>query len=221
MKLNRIAIIAASSVALAGGAGAAVAATSNDEAKQQEQAVLDDAAGRLGTTPEELRDALGAALDAQLDEAVADGRLTQAQADEIKQRRQRSGSVLGFPGGRGPHGGPGHGGPGGPRGAGLFDDVADALGITERQLFNRLHAGRTVAQIAKAEGKTLAEVKRAARAAAETRIEKAVADGDLTQSQADDMLAHLDEHLDRLGSLRGPRGGPGRHEGPPPAPPGG
>lgn len=32
------------------------------------------------------------------------------------------------------------------------------------------------------------------------------------------MLEHLDEHLNRLGNLRG---GPGRHGGPPPAPRGG
>ena len=216
MKLNRIAIIAASGVVLAGGAGAAVAATSSDEAKEQEQAILDDAAGRLGTTSDELRDALGAALDAQLDEAVKDGRLTQEQADEIKQRRRESGTVLGFRGGHDGPGGRGHHVRGGPHGIGLFEDLAEALGISERQLADRLRAGRTLAQIARAEGKSAAEVKQAVRAAERTRLQQAVKDGDLTQEQADEMLEHLDEHLDRLGTLRG---GFDRHGGPPPPPP--
>ena len=177
MKLTRIAIIAASTAALAVGAGAAVGATSGDDAEQREQAVLDDAARRLDTTPEKLREALGAALDAQLDAAVRDGSLTRAQADEIKRRRQESGSVLGFHGGHDGRGGPGHHGPGGPRGAGRFEDLAEALGISERRLEARLRAGRTVAQIARAEGKTLAEVKEAVRAATRARLDEAVADG--------------------------------------------
>ena len=201
MKLNRIAIIVASGALLAGGAGAAVAATSSDEAKEQEQAILDDAAGRLGTTPDKLRDALGAALDAQLDKAVEDGRLTQEQADEIKQRREESGAVLGF---RDRHHGPDgpgdriHHGPG-PHPVGGFEDIAEALGISERQLANRLRAGRTLAQIAKAEGKSLAEVEQAVREAMRARLEQAVKDGELTQAQADERL----EHLDRIGNLRG------------------
>lgn len=214
MKVNRIAIAAAATAVLAGGAGAAVAATAGRDAAQRENAVLDDAAGRLGTTPEKLRDALGAAIDAQLDQAVKDGRLTQEQADEIKQRRQESGRVLGFPGGGpGRHGhGPGHRGPGGPRGAGLFSDLADALGVSEAELRERLHDGRTVAQIARAEGKSLAEVRRAVRAAVSDRLDEAVRDGELTREQADERLEHLDSHLERLGEFGGRR----HHGGPPP-----
>src|SRR5215207_1274220 len=219
MKLKRIAIIAASTAALAAGTAAAVGATADDDAAKREQAVLDDAARRLDTTPEKLRDALGAALDAQLDQAVKDGGLTQAQADEIKRRRQESGRVLGFPGGPGLRGGPGrqwHHGPGGPRGEGLFEDLAKALGISEAQLQNRLRAGRSVAQIAAAEGRSLTAVKQAVRAAVRARLDESVADGDITRAQADEMLEHFDEHLDRLGSLRG---GPGHHRAPPPLPP--
>ena len=215
MKLKRIAIIAASGAVLAGGAGAAVAATSSDEAKQREQAILEDAASRLGTTSDELRDALGAAVDAQIDEAVADGGLTQEQADEIKRKRQDSGTVLGF-GGDGPDGREHHRRIG-PHVVGVHTDLADAVGISEQELAERLRAGRTLAQIAKAEGKTTAEVERAVRAAMRSRIQQAVKDGKLTQAQADDMLEHLDVRVDHLGSLKGgffPHGGP-----PPPPPP--
>lgn len=219
MRARRIAVIAATGALVAGGAGGAIAAVSDDDASKAEQAVLDDAAKRLDVTPQRLRDALAAAQDAQLDEAVEDGKLTRAQADAIKQRRARSGRVLGGPGGPGLrlHG------PGGPRrgpGLALRGDIATALGITEAQLHEQLHDGKTIADIAKAEGRSLASVRTAVASAARTRADKAVADGDLTRAQADRMLARLDralENLDRPLMLKHRRG----HRGPPPlAPPG-
>src|SRR4051794_41881214 len=110
MKVKPYVLISAAVLAAGAGGGAAIAATSgNDDQKKSEQAVLDDAAKRLNVSPEALRGALGAAEDAQLDQAVKDGKLTQAQADAIKQRRRQDGP------GRGPPGGRGHG-PGGLRG---------------------------------------------------------------------------------------------------------
>ena len=219
MRARRIAVIAVAGALVAGGAGAAIGATQNDKAKEAEAKILADAAERLDTTPEKLRDALGAAEDAQLDQAVKDGDLTQEQADAIKKRRQESGRVLGLPGG---HHGPGmrglHHGPGGPRGGPILD-VAKALGITERQLFNRLRDGKSIADIAKAEGKSLADVKAAVRSAAKKRLDAAVADGRLTRTQADEMLSHLDEMIESLGTKRFGRGGPGFHHHGPPGPP--
>src|SRR5688500_6541719 len=104
MKPRRIAALAVSGALVAGGAGAAIAAVTKDDAKQTEQAILDDAAKRLDVTPEKLRDALSAAQDTQLDQAVKDGDLTQKQADAIKAARKDSGRVLGGPGLRGLHG---------------------------------------------------------------------------------------------------------------------
>jgi hypothetical protein len=204
MSIKRIAVAAAAVAAVAGGSAAAIAHTTG---KEDEQAVLEAAAKQLNVTPEALRDALGDAIDAQIDQAVKDGRLTQEQADEIKRRRQESGRVLGIgPGGPGHHGGPGFGrGFGGPR---LMSDVAKALGITERQLFSRLRNGRTIAEIAKAEGKSLDDVKAAVKSTVTQRLDDAVKDGDITDAQRDDMLEHLDEHLERLGEMGGRPFGP-------------
>ncbi|CAN5128454.1 hypothetical protein BH20ACT16_BH20ACT16_15820 [soil metagenome] len=94
MGTRRIAAIALSGALVAGGAGAAIAAVGKNGGKQAEQAVLEDAAKRLDVTPEKLREALGAAREAQIDEAVKAGRLTQKQADEIKAARAKSGRVL-------------------------------------------------------------------------------------------------------------------------------
>ena len=215
MTRTKLAVIAAAAAMAAAGTGVAVGHVAGDDAKEREAAVLDRAAQQLEVSPDELRDALGEALDAQLDEAVKEGRLTQEQADEIKRHRQEEGTVLGL-GGPPHHGGPGHRGPGGPGGHELFGDLADALGVSERRLHTQLRRGRTLAQIAKAAGKDVADVKAAVRAKAKDRLDAAVADGDLTRAQADEMLEHLGEHLDRLGQGGrgfGPPGGPG-HRGP-------
>src|SRR4051795_11031045 len=95
MKRARRVAIAAAGLAVVAGGGVAIAATTGSSPKEREQAVLDDAAGRLRTTPDKLRDALSAAEDAQLDAAVKAGELTQEQADAIKARRSQSGLVLG------------------------------------------------------------------------------------------------------------------------------
>jgi hypothetical protein len=231
MNLRRIVAVTAAGAIVAGGAGAAIGATTGDKAEKE---VLADAAKRLDTTPEKLRAALAAAQDAQLDKAVKAGELTQAQADAIKARRKSSGRVLGGVGGPHPRlGGPGHGGrghhgpggPGGPRGRGggpILDDAAKALGLTRAKLVEQLRAGKSVADVAKAQGKDLAAVKSAVKAAAKTRFDAAVKAGDLTQAQADEMLSHLDEKLARFDEAGGlcPDGGPGGrggHRGPPPA----
>ena len=221
MSARRIAALAVTGALLAGGTGAAIAAVTKDDGKKAEDAVLNDAAKRLNVAPDALRDALSAAEDAQLDQAVKDGKLTQKQADAIKARRAKSGRVLGGgPGLRGFHGGPG--GPGfghgfGPRGGGpagaLFPSLPKALGITAEELRTQLRDGKSIADIAKAQNKSLDDVRSAMKADAKTKADKAVADGDLTQAQADELLSHLDEALSHLGDarpkfrFRGHRGG--------------
>jgi len=216
MQRRRIAAIAAAGVVAAGGTGVALATSRGDEAKQREQAVLDDAAKRLGVEPSELRDALAKAQDDQLDAAVKAGRLTQEQADAIKQRRAQSGLVLdgGHPGPGGPgfghrsvRGGPpfAHGGP-----PPVLDAAAKALGLTQVQLFERLRSGQSLHDIARAQGKGYAAVKSAIRSAVKADLDEAVQDKRLTPEQADELLDHLTEHLDR--GFFGRHGGP--HHGP-------
>jgi len=110
---------------------------------------------------------------------------------------------LGGPGLRGEFGkrfGPGPGVHGFARGHGLLDDVADAFGTTPAKLFAQLRDGTSLADVAKANGKSLADVRSALKATMKTRLDKAVAAGDLTQKQADAMLSHVDEMLDKIGS---------------------
>lgn len=197
MKIKRIIVASATAAVVVAGSAGAIAATSQDKGKQAEQAVLDDAAKRLNVAPSELRDALAKAQDAQLDQAVKDGTLTQQQADAIKARRKQDGRVLGGGGGRGfgHHGG----GPGA-----LIDPAAKALGLSRQELVTRLRSGKTLADIAKTESKDLADVKAAVKKAATEQLDAAVKAGRLTDAQRDAEVAELDEHFDRFAEGRGP-----------------
>ena len=222
MRLRRIVIIVTAGALVVGGAGAAIAATSSDDGRDAERSILQDAAKRLDRSPAELRAALAAAQDAQLDRAVEDGEITRKQADALKRFRRESGSVLGMhprgphgPGGLGPHVFMRPGGPGGP--GGLLSDVAKALDMRTETLFEQLRDGRSLAAIARARDKSLDDVKAAVRSAARARFDESVEDGDITRRQADRMLDHLEEHLDHLGQRRG-FGPPRLRRAPGPAP---
>jgi hypothetical protein len=204
MRRTRIAALTTAGALAAAGTGVAVATTSSDDPKQREDAVLADAAKRLDVTPSELRSALSEAEEAQLDADVKAGRLTQEEADAIKERRQDMGTVLGprvMPGGPGfslrfkhPGGGP----------IELIDTAADALGISRDELVDRLRDGKTLEEIAKAEGKSVDDVREAVESALRKRFDKAVEDGHLTREQADEMLSHVTDMIDDLGDFRLP-----------------
>jgi hypothetical protein len=211
MRAKNVITISAAILAAGAGAGVAIAAV-GDSAKKTEQSVLDDAAKRLNVTPDALRSALGAAEDAQLDQAVKDGRLTQKQADAIKADRQQDGRVLGGPGIGGRHGGPdGFGGRGGfgfgpVRGAGL-DAAASALGLKADELRTRLEAGKSIADVAKDQGKAIADVKSAIKEAITKQLDADVSAGRLTADQRTRALAELDQHLDDLVTRTPPKRG--------------
>jgi hypothetical protein len=214
MKSRRTVAVAATVAMVAAAGGAAIAASTNDT----ESAILNDAAKRLNVTPKALEDALTAARDAQLDKAVEEGRLTQEQADRLKQERARSGSVLGgVGGGPGWHHGPGGWGHGGP---GLFgrDELAaaaKALGLSSDELIEQLRDGKSLAEVAEAENKQLADVKAAVRAALAADLDQAVQDNRLTRERADEILEVFDERFDAFAQRSGPvlrgrhHGGPG------------
>ena len=213
---KRMVVAAAATLAVAGGAAAAVAATGSGSRGSD---FLDSVAKHLGVSPQKLEDATKAAAVDQVNADLAAGRITKAQADELKARIQSGDGVLGGPGGPGFGRGPGGFAiPGGPGLAGkpfIANELAAAakyLGLSESDLRSKLEAGQSLADVAKAQSKDLAGLEQAILDAAKADLDKAVADTDLTQSQADDILANLKSHIDDIanGSLRfrGP-GGPG------------
>ena len=188
-------VAAAAAAALAvGGAGAAIAATQfNNSPGEESKAVVSDAAKQLGVQPNELSGALKKALEDRVDAAVAAGRLTKAQGDELKKRIDSdeyplfTGPGLGF-GFRGHFGFRSHGN-GFHHGFPGLSTAATYLGLSESQLQSKLESGKTLAQVAKAQGKSVSGLVSALKGDLQKKLDKAVADKKLTQAQADKILS--------------------------------
>jgi hypothetical protein len=226
MNSTRKKIVAGGIAALAvAGGGAAIAATQLGTPAEQSAAIVNDAAQQLGVQPSALSDALKSAEKKQVDAAVAAGELTQAQGDAAKKAID-SGQVplvnvgprggLGF----GDHGGGfgwGHHGFGGPGGAiaGGLDAAATYIGVTTTQLQTDLQNGQTLADVAKAQGKTVDGLVTAMVASASSKLDAAVKAGTLTQSQADSIKTDLTQHVTDLVNGTRPAGpdGDGDHGG--------
>jgi hypothetical protein len=73
--------------------------------------------------------------------------------------------------------------------------LAEALGMTVEELYAAQADGQTVAEIAAGRGIELADVVAAVIAPHAERLAQAVADGAMTQEQADLMLATMTEHM--------------------------
>jgi hypothetical protein len=176
---------AVAAAAIAGG-GAAVAATQLRSPSEESQAIVNDAAAQLGVQPQALSNALKKALENRVDAAVADGRLTKEQGDALKQRIESGKAPLFF--------GPGFGGP--HRGhLGDLEAAASYLGLTEDQLRTQLQSGKTLADVAKAQGKSVDGLIDALVADAKEHLDDAVADGRLTKAQEDQILADLKQRI--------------------------
>ena len=149
-------IVAASAIGAAGLAAGAVAATSgsSDDAGDLAAAINKRAGTQI--TADDVTGAYQDVLKANLAEAVAAGRITQAQADEMLKRAQTMPGIplVGGPGGPGGPGGRDHHGPH----ADVLAPVAKKIGLTEAQIRTRLEAGSTLAKIAKAEGVSRADL---------------------------------------------------------------
>ncbi len=230
--LKRRLAFAVVAVAAAAFAGGAYAATKDSNASVR-QAFLNDVAKRLHVTPQQLTSALEGAEVDQIDAAVAAGKLTQAQANALKQRVQKGHVLLGalglfrvgappgapFPGGPGffrgnlrPRMFPGPAGkppfPGGkppfpaPRLAfpavGPLAGAAGYLGLSESQLLKQLGSGKSPAQIAKAQGKSVSGLEAAMVAKIKARLDRAVAAKKLTSAQEQKILKGFSNAIGKL-----------------------
>jgi hypothetical protein len=204
MEKNMKRKVAAGAVALlaAAGGGAAIAATQLSP-NQENQAVLNDAAQQLGVSPGDLSAAIKSALEKRVDAAVAAGRITKARGDELKQRIESGDFPLfGFGDRHGP----------GMFGHDLFrglDAAAAYLGLSEDALHTQLENGKTLADIAKAQNKSVDGLVQALVADAKKHLDEEVAEGDLTKAQADQMLTRLEQGIRDIVSGVRPNGMPG------------
>jgi polyhydroxyalkanoate synthesis regulator phasin len=162
----------------------------------------------------------GTKLQDILQPLIDDGTITQAQADKIIAALQAAGPI----GRGGPFGG--HHMAIGPKGFGL-DVVANALGITADEVRTALQNGQSIADLAVSKGKTAQDVIDAVVADVTTKLNERVTAGDLTQAQADKIIADVKDRaadfvnktlddfpfMGGMGMGKGGpwMGGPGRH----------
>jgi hypothetical protein len=161
--------------------------------------LADDVAARLGIPPEKLRDAFKAALTARVDAAVAAGRLTPEQGARLKARIASAkgfGVRLGIRAAIAKHR-LRFAGRAAARGKAI-GAAATYLGLSRETLRAELAKGQSLAQLAKAKGKTGDGLVAAMLAPAKAALAKAVASGRLTQARADAILARLTERVEAL-----------------------
>jgi hypothetical protein len=188
MHLKRKLVAGGIAVAAVAGGGAAVAATRFDSPSADSQAVINDAAKQLGVQPSALSDALKKAIENRIDAAVAAGQLTKDQGDALKQRIESNGFPLvgGFPG----FGHFGHVAP-----FVDLDAAASYLDLTRAQLVTQLNAGKTLAQVAQAQNKTVDGLVSALVDSATKKLDAAVSAGRLTKSQEQSILADAKDRI--------------------------
>jgi hypothetical protein len=186
--MNRKLAIGATGLLLLGGAGGAVAvAATQGSSGSGRQAYVDDVAKRLNVSPGSLTAAMKAARLDRIQAAVAAGRITQAQADALKQRVEQGGRA-GLLGHR-------FGGPGG----GLHHIAAQYLGISAATLTSDRQAGKSLAQIAASTpGKSVDGLKAAIVAAERARLQAAVSSGSITSQQEQKHLSRLSSRIEAL-----------------------
>ncbi len=163
---------------------------------------MDHLASALGTTRDTLNSAITQATNETIDQQVSDGKLSSEQAEKIK---ARGGSFFAGFGGMGGDDDRGDGGLMFMGGSGINEAIAGALGISTDELASQIKSGKSLAELA--QGKEQA-VKDAIVAAVDAQLDQAVADGKMTQEQADQMLervknADLDSFLGRGGPAAG------------------
>jgi polyhydroxyalkanoate synthesis regulator phasin len=87
----------------------------------------------------------------------------------------------------------------------LLGAAEKALNVPQATLRQELGTGKTLTEVIKAHGGDVAAIEASAKTDVTNQIDKAVADGKLTQDQANKLLERLGPALDRLVNVRWPR----------------
>ncbi|MDD3654991.1 MAG: hypothetical protein PHO01_12595 [Desulfotomaculaceae bacterium] len=150
------------------------------------QSFISKLAANLGVDEGTLTTALETTRQEMIDEAVQNGTITQEQADRMAERSTDGiCGRFGFPRGKG---GPGGRGPGH-----NLDEMAGIFGMTADELKAEMDAGKKLDEIAAAQGLTMEQVWEKMKEAGKAKIQQKVADGTITQAQADEMLQRLEQ----------------------------
>ncbi|HUG13640.1 MAG TPA: hypothetical protein VMM78_01370 [Thermomicrobiales bacterium] len=173
--------------------GAVFAQEGEDGETSRGQAFIERLAVKLGLTTEELQSAVQETQTDMVEEAVANGRITEEQAAEMRERIEEGSGGFGFM--RRHHHGPFHGHGRLAMRVLSVNTIADELGISKAELRQQLAGGSTLVEVIEANGSTVDAIVAAIVEDTATRLEQAVANGRMTQEQADAFLADLPARL--------------------------
>ena len=153
--------------------------------------------------------ALLAEAKAHIDAEVAAGKHTAAEGviklAEVTARIDTMLTTAGLPA-RGPHADGGHKGKGGP-GKIMSATLATTLKLTQEELKTQLQAGKSLADVAKAQSVDIADVKTVLTSDFSAHLAEEVTSGKHTQAEADAKLAEFKTNLDTMVNRVGPAGG--------------
>lgn len=206
MKLNRwmalpVAGVAAFAIGVAAVQAAPSPSPSATSSKNYAQVFVDKLAAILGISPSKTQDALKNAELQTVDQMLADGRITQAQANAMK-ARINAGQGLGPIGGlRRP--GPLAGGRAlmGQLRTAELNAVASALHMSSADLKSAIRSGKSLSDLETQQKVSDSAVKSAMKNAAKGVLDSAVKAGTITQAQEDAVLSRIG--TGKLGGLGG------------------
>lgn len=217
-------VIGAMAVAVAGAQSSSPTATpsatdapgGNTEKDTLREYFLNDLATRLGVSVDVLKGDIKESEKAVVDKALADGKISQEEADAAKTRIDAGEGI------------PFHFGFGDGRHHGfvrfaynLVEESAKVLGIDESEVATSVRGGSSLEQIASDHGMSSDAFKTALLAQVKTDLDAKVASGDLEQARADEIYTKFSDNIDTIvtdtktdpGPPFGPRwhrdGGPG------------
>lgn len=195
MKIRKqLALPLAGLALLVGGAVAVQAASPSPSASSSAikpgQTFLDKLAAILHISPDQLKTDVKDARLQTIDQLLKDGKITQAQADKMKQEIESGKDFDGF----GFHERRDfmESGVAKDVSKAVMDAVSKELKKTPEQIKQALRSGQSIADLEKAAGVSDTDLRNAAKAAAKTVLDKAVKDGKITQAEEDDILGHFD-----------------------------
>jgi hypothetical protein len=168
---------------------------------------LEKLAENLGISEDELREAMEQTALDLLDEAVADGDISEEAAQKIREMIEDGGGFPLFGGGLlAPGLQPGFGalpeleGTVEPFffGIGVHDDgeLAGFLGISEEELREELNSGKTLAEVGEAHGKSRGDLTEFLNGQFEERLQDAIDSGKLDEEDAAEARERFAEHVD-------------------------
>jgi DNA-binding phage protein len=149
--------------------------------------VLAKVAEKLGVSEDELKAAIQDAQLETIDEAAADGRITEGQADRLKERAEGGAPFF--------HRRPYHHNPA-PRL--IIPAAAQVLNLEGAALIEQIKSGSSLAEVAEAQGMSRENFTAALIVQTEAQLDTLVAEEKLTEEQAERIAQGIEANIDRI-----------------------